>query len=503
MKFSVYRPLFLLAIFFQCYCTYGQEMSELAYHTVESNENVYRISLHYNVPVDSIRVWNNLDQYFRVTVGQRLIVSRQKISTPVEKTILDIQLVHIPDTAKRPEKAVISDTISLNALLVNARKLAYNDGKEEARKICRQILSRDSNYWDAALLMGRTFIWDEKYDSARIVLNNIIDQRAGYYDAIDALIDVELLTDNHLRAIRYADIGLTYHPNDGVFLLKKARALNYSGNSPKASEILIQVLASDPSNKVASDLLLSIRKAKMVNKLTLNYWIYTFNDVNPWNFGSVAFGRKSKTFGTVTLRYNYARRFENDGHQIEIDAYPTIAKGIYTYFNAGISNKKNFPYSRLSIEPYFKLPASFEISLGFRYMNFDDNRIAALDSNKVIIYTGTIGKYWGNYWFSVRPYLTPGKIGWSKSANLTLRRYLADADSYLSLIVGTGISPDQQQYAYNPNYYLKSNKIAFEYQQKIASRFFLSCGTGFAREEISAGIKHNSYSFDIGISFLF
>jgi YaiO family outer membrane protein len=395
------------------------------------------------------------------------------------------------------------DTASLGSLFAKAREFAYNNGKARSRQICRQILSRDSTYWDAAVLMGRTYAWDEKYDSARIVLNKVIELRAGYYDAVDALIDAELLSDNYQGAIKYADIGLSFHPKDGRFLYKKARALNKSGDYQKASDLLNQVLTLDPSNKEANSLLLSIRQARMINKLTLNYWVYLYSSDNPWNFASASIGRKTPAFGTVTLRYNYARRFGNDGNQIELDAYPTIAKGIYLYFNTGISDKKNFPYSRLSLEPYFKLPASFEMSIGFRYMNFGDRNIAAVDSNMVMIYTGTIGKYYGNYWFSFRPYLTPGKDGWSTSANLTIRRYLANADCYLSLIVGTGISPDVQQYAYNPGYYLKSNKIALEYQQKIASRFFLNLGTGYAREEIRAGVKRDRYSLDFGFSTLF
>jgi len=401
------------------------------------------------------------------------------------------------------QTAKLQELVSLDSLLSKARSFAYSNRKEEARVICRQILSVDSAYWDAAVLMGRTYAWDSKYDSARIVLHLVMKHRAGYYDAVDALIDVELMNDNYLNAIKFADIGLAYHPNDGAFLFKKAKALNYSGKSQEASALLNQLLVKEPSNKGASDLLLKIRNDKLVNKVTINYWIYTFNDVDPWSFGSAAIGRKTKTFGTVTLRYNFARRFENNGHQIEVDAYPAIASGIYMYLNMGISNKKNFPYSRFSMEPYFKLPASFEFSVGFRYMNFDDNRIAAFDSNKVMIYTGTIGKYFGDYWFSLRPYFTPGKDEWSKSINLTVRRYFADADSYLSLIVGTGFSPDEQQYAFDPGYYLKSNKIAIEYQQKLATRFFLNCGTGFAREEIRVGTKRNRFSFDLGVSYLF
>ncbi|HEY3389067.1 MAG TPA: YaiO family outer membrane beta-barrel protein [Prolixibacteraceae bacterium] len=397
-----------------------------------------------------------------------------------------------------------ADSVSLPRLLDKAREFAYNKRKAEARKICREILSRDSAYWDAAVLMGRTYAWDEKYDSARIVLGKVLEQRAGYYDAVEAMIDNEFFSDNYSGAVKYADIGLSFHPNEGTFLYKKARALNKSGNSQKALDILSLMLKSDPSNKDAEGLLLSIKRNSMVNKLTLDYWIYTFSDANPWNFASAAVGHKTSTFGTVTLRYNYAQRFGNVGNQIEVDAYPAIAKGIYMYLNAGISNKKNFPYSRISAEPYFKLPAGFEMSLGLRYMNFDNNRIAAMDSNKVLIYTGTIGKYYGNYWFSFRPYLTPGKDGWSKSASITIRRYFNDADNYLSLILGTGVSPDEQQYAFDPVlYYLKSNKIGLEYQQKIGHRFFLNCGTGFATEEIRVGSKRNRLSFDLGVSYLF
>jgi YaiO family outer membrane protein len=419
------------------------------------------------------------------------------------RVIISFFICFISASALSAKTLVPRDTTSLDALFAKAREFAYNSRKAESREICQQILIRDSTYRDAAVLIGRTYAWDKKYDSARFVLTKVIYQKVGYYDAVDALIDVEFWSDNYTEAIKYADIGLTYHPDDANFLYKKARVLNSSGNSQKALDLLNLILAKSPSNKDALDLQLSIQRSMMVTKLTINYWTDIFKYDDPWNFASAAIGRKMPKFGTVTLRYNYARRFGNDGHQIELDAYPVIAKGIYMYFSTAFSNKKNFPYSRLSMEPYFKLPSGFEMSLGFRYLNFDNNSIVTLDSNKVLIYTGTIGKYSGNYWFSVRPYLIRGEEKWSKSVNLTVRRYLSDADSYLSLVVGTGISPDEREFAIDPGYYLKSSKISLEYQQKIAYRLILDGRTGFAKEEIMAGTKRNRYSFDIGISYLF
>ena len=396
-----------------------------------------------------------------------------------------------------------SDSISSGDLLLLARDAAFNDRKADARKICRQILSRDSTHWDATVLMGRTYAWDQKYDSSRMVLKKVLIAVPGHYDAVDALIDNELYCGNYLDAIKFADLGLSFHPNEVAFLYKKARALNNSGNSRKAAELLNHIISIDPSGKEAVSLLLSIKSGKLVNKLMLNYWADYFSDNASWQFFSASIGRKTTKLGTVILRYNYAGRFGKAGQQFEVDAYPTIAKAVYLYFNTGISNATNFPISRLTLEPYFKLPGSFEFSAGIRYMNFDKTRLVAVDSNKVIIFTGTIGKYIGNYWISVRPYFTPGENAWSKSVNLTVRRYLDQAGSYLSFILGSGISPDVQQYAYDPNYFLKSNKIAIEYRQKIARSYYLDLGAGFAREEILAGIKHDKYTINLGISYLF
>lgn len=397
----------------------------------------------------------------------------------------------------------LAGSLSPAEMMLKARDAAYNNRKAESRQICRQILSGDSAYYDASVLMGRTYSWEQKYDSARMVLIKVLNAVPGHYDAVEALIDNELYSANYSDAIKYADLGLKFKPNTTAFLYKKARATDNSGNLPEASKILNQIISIDPSNKEAKDLLLSIRNRSMINKIKLNYWSDYFSDNDSWQFFSASIGRKTNKFGMLTLRYNYAGRFARNGHQLELDAYPSLGKSVYLYFNTGISNARNFPISRLSLEPYFKLPKSFEFSVGLRYMNFDKNRLLAVDSNKVIIYTGTIGKYFGNYWISLRPYLIPGNKAWSKSLNLTVRRYLSDADSYLSLVLGSGISPDIQQYAYDPNYFLKSNKITLEFRRKIADRFSLDLGTGFAREEIFAGIKHNKFSVDLGISYLF
>lgn len=74
MRYYFYIPLLIFALFVQSYCTYGQQIPDYIYHTVKGNENVYRISLIYKVPMDSIRRWNFLDQNYMVIEGMRLII---------------------------------------------------------------------------------------------------------------------------------------------------------------------------------------------------------------------------------------------------------------------------------------------------------------------------------------------------------------------------------------------------------------------------------------------
>ena len=70
------------------FCTYGQESPEFINHIVKKGENVYRLSLRYKVPVDSIKQWNYLDSNYLVIEGMYLII-RRPLSKPQEKLSRD------------------------------------------------------------------------------------------------------------------------------------------------------------------------------------------------------------------------------------------------------------------------------------------------------------------------------------------------------------------------------------------------------------------------------
>lgn len=157
------------------------------------------------------------------------------------------------------------------------------------------------------------------------------------------------------------------------------------------------------------------------------------DDFDIWREHSVELSHKFR-YSSLIGRINTAKRFGDWGQQYEVDAYPKLGKGVYAYVNAGYSDARFFPEWRYGAEIYKNLPASFEASLGFRQLNFQNSNVT--------LYTGSISKYHGNYFTTLRPFVSEKEDGLSVSGSLQVRRYYATADDYLSFVVSYGESPE-------------------------------------------------------------
>lgn len=380
----------------------------------------------------------------------------------------------------------------------DARKYAFNGEREKARSICRQILSDDFNS-DVALLLGRTYAWDGKYDSARIVLKNVLVEMPGNMEVYDALSDVEFWSDNNEMAIDYCNEALQIEPEAKSFVLKKAKIL-YSGEKyEEAVAVLEGFLQKNPGDSEFLIKLKEYRLDALKNNIKLMYTVDFFDeDFNrdPWQLYALSYGRKTK-LGTVITRINYARRFGEQGFQYELDAYPKISENNYGYLNYGFSNNVLFPKNRFGAEWYHNFPHAFEGSVGVRFLDFG--------SSGVDIYTATLGKYIGNYWVSLRSFVTPDPSGTSVSGFLSVRRYFSDSENYIGLRAGYGISPDDRR---NPvesekNLTLNTYSVRAEYNHLIKKVWILNLAAVWSNEEIQPGAFSGYYTFDIGISRLF
>ena len=211
------------------------------------------------------------------------------------------------------------------------------------------------------------------------------------------------------------------------------------------------------------------------------------------------YGKKYE-WGTGIGRLNYRKRFGKNVYQFETNLYPKIADVVYCYLNYGLSFSDLFPKHRFGAELFSSLPKSFEASLGLRYLFFDTN-------SDVVIYTGSIGYYYGNYWFSLRSFITPSKVSFSRSVGLTVRYYYADADEYLNFKISGGFSPDERNYdpANGSVYFLKAQTAGIGWQKPISENSILNFSFDITNQELgfSNGEYVKVYSFSAGYKYKF
>lgn len=396
--------------------------------------------------------------------------------------------------------------ISGDSILNIAKKFAYNGNREESRKILNQIIENDSKNYEAKTLLGRTYSWDKEYKNAKNVFSQILKDKFDYKDAILAMIDVQSWSGNNDSALFYANYGLSFFENDETFLIKKAKFLDKENNTKEAISILKDVLNKNPENVEAKELLRIINTGK--NKITLEHTFEFFEKpyIKRWHISTLQYSRKTP-LGTVVGSFNLSDIVwdketlynSNIGKQVEVDFYPKLSKNNYGYLNYGYSNLIMFPKHRAGAEIYQKLPHKFEASLGARFLQFfsSDKSI-----KNIFIYTGSVGLYYSNFWFSLRPFITPKESGISQSYNLTVRYYLSDGENYFNLLIGTGSSPDENTGSIltaNPNY-LNSKRVRLGLTKAVFHNFYSTVQIGYSYEEYRESTFRNVYQFNIKLS---
>lgn len=366
-----------------------------------------------------------------------------------------------------------------------AREKAFNGKRDEAREMLLYILNKSPDYDDVRILLGRTYAWDGRREEARQTLRTVLAHSPQNEDACNALTDVEMWDEQYNQALIVADQGLRYYPNAEDLLYKRARILYTLKRPDEALITLNQLLSLNPGHARAAALMADIKRDKLKYTAGVNYSFDVFSRTyDPAQYASIQLAR-TNAWGSSILRLNYSHRFSTDGIQPEIDLYPRIANGVYAYLNYGYSASSLFPDHRVGAELFASLPHSLEASAGIRYLYFGHD-------SKVNIYTGSIGWYVKNYWFSLRPYITPDEeTGTSVSATVFARRYFEDRDNYLGLSGGAGFSPDDRRIQTTSGlsqdviYILKSQRIGAAWSKTLPRNIILLLNFDFIRQELS------------------
>jgi YaiO family outer membrane protein len=392
-----------------------------------------------------------------------------------------------------PLLTAAQDKPTADELLLRARQTAFDQKNYPgAIRLCRQALEGSPGYTDIRVFLGRLYFWNDQADSARFQLDKAVKDDPSHEDAAVAAASVAFFTDQYDNCIAYCDGGLKHHPQSHDLLLQKAKCLTAMRRYKDAVVLTDTLLGLNKNDADARDLAFRIKDFRAANKIGISYDYTHFSRQfdQAWHLISVDYTRQT-AIGSFTGRVNYTNRFGEGGYQFEVDGYPSIARNLYAYLNLGYSpDMPLFPKYRAGFSLYASLPRSFEADAGFRYLNFD---------NDTWIYTGSIGKYYKNWWFNLRAYITPDDHRISQSYSLTARYYLGGADDYLAASAGTGISPDDRSQAnlLNSNYKLTTRRVNASYRFSYKKLNIFSIGVGYANVEYLPKTRDNQLNANV------
>ena len=388
---------------------------------------------------------------------------------------------------------------NVDEAFARAQELAFDGKRVEARELCRAILVVVPEYHDVRILLARTYSWDGRYAEARRELAIVLDNNPSYKDAHLAQIDNEIWAEDFQRALKAAETAQRLYPNDVSVLLKVALAYKEAGSQREAVAVLNRIDQISPGNREAVLLRQQVQISALKHTASAAYTHDWFTDIfNPGHKAYLQLERKTK-YGPVIGRLNIAHRFEFTGLQPEIDFYPTISQNWYGYLNAGFTDNRLYPVYRFGAEIYRLLPFESEASVGFRVLGFKSDRI--------LIYTGSISKYYDQYFFTVRPFFIPRDEGISASVNLIARRYLSTSDHYASLLTGFGFSPEERRILGQDGEvaFLKSAYIGLNYYRPVRTDLIVFAELRAEQQELRdiPGASIGVYTFTLGMQFRF
>lgn len=380
-------------------------------------------------------------------------------------------------------------------LFSQARTAAFDHKQYTlAKQLAKAAILKSPDYLEIRIFLGRIYTWEKQADSARLEFDKIIKLNPQVEDVYIAYSNLEFWNDDTEKALTICNQGMSLFQNSVDLAILKAKFLNDLKKWSEADQVISEVLTKHPNQTEARALATRIRENSATNRIGVNYTFVSFDKqfADPWHLTSLDYSRQT-SFGSIIGRINYANRFNGNGVQYEVDAYPRLSNTFMAYISGGYSpNLGVFPQTRAGFSLYANLPKSMEAEAGFRYLQFGDN---------TWIYTASLGKYVKSFWFNLRTYLTPssGQVG--QSFTLTTRYYVGGTDDFLSLGLSTGLSPDDQRNIVLINassYKLQSNGLTLAYRRSINSFHIINFKASWTNQEYQRDTRGNSIELGVG-----
>lgn len=368
---------------------------------------------------------------------------------------------------------------------MEARKTAFSGAYVPARDALSKLIAAYPQYIDAQILMAKTYSWENNFDEARKILNTVTSTERGYKDAWTAAINNEIYSENYNIALGLLNKCLNYLESDKELEdLKETIHAHIKGQYKKRTK-----------TKEGED------SAEQIRAISLNSSGEFFDrGYEAMYYTTIAY-KHSTAIGLVMPKINYSQRFGIQAIQYELDAYPRFTNTIYAYLNYAFSDAPINPEHRSALELYLDLPNASEVSLGARYLGFENDRAFLL--------TGSYGFYKGNTYLSARPYISLRNMGRTGfSGTFLARKYIKDANNYIGLTIGYGFDSELDQFIIDgtllsiDQLFIETQSVRLEYQFRDKKKVnTYQTYLGVRRQELPFDPGTFAFSIRLGLQY--
>ncbi len=345
-------------------------------------------------------------------------------------------------------------------ILGQARELSSSDHPQQAIALLNEHLKEAPDDSDARVLLGLICSWNKHYEEGRRAFTVVLKSDPDYKDAVLGLIHLELWSGNPRRAAELAQNALKLRPLDPDYKVELEKAQTDLA-APRVILPSSQGNASPAPDGPKWEA--GVAESNIFYSDKRSSWHETAVDIS-----------RNFTAGWVTATFSHANWFGEGSNLIDLQSYPSIRHGTYGFLDVAFSPDATlYPHRRLGGEIFQSLPRGFEASAGFRYMRFGGN---------TLLYTGSVGKWFGNYWILGRAFVDPDPVaGTSTSVQLSFRKYYDDADHFIGLRLGEGASPFEVQ-STNDLGVQRSASAAIESLWKFKNKYRMRATVSVARQ---------------------
>lgn len=332
-------------------------------------------------------------------------------------------------------------------------------------------------------------------DSKAIEFNTYhTDVTPGLSNLINQMIEKKKYHDVLIKI----DDELEKDPKNVTLLYKKA-ALDADLEHWKSGiATLDELLRYQPTNEIAIQLKKNLEVFKQKephNEIGFDQDMAHVSDLNAyWQYNSLHYYRLTDV-GNFGGRINYAHRYGTTGKQFQIELFPQFSDHIYANLILGYANTTQilFPNLQYRIDGYYNTTHGVELSLGQggqKYLRFSNQ--------KIFLYTGSLGKYQGNFYVWFRPYhYTPKSTEYYE---VGVRRYFSDANNYVGAVIGAGKLPDIGDLPPIDQMIVINQKgIGINSQFSLSKSFFIKLAAGYVKQLYPNSINREITDVNIGL----